>query len=171
MGMNYAIIEQGKVTNITLWDGVTPWTPAAGEAVACPENVGIGWTYDGETWTAPEPVAETSRWIGSHRFLFTLHSLEQQFMIDAVHTAAMGLTPAQILNFEDGAVDGNGYPLAVLRVFRLAYEQMDKLGGQVDLMSANLSTFLQAAAAVGIYGDTSEEIAAEIARIKSDTAP
>jgi len=39
--MNYAIIEQGKVTNITLWDGVSAWTPAAGEAVACPENVGI----------------------------------------------------------------------------------------------------------------------------------
>jgi len=171
MGMKYAIIEAGKVTNITLWDGITPWTPAAGEAVACPENVSIGWTYDGQTWTAPEPETPSHRWIGSHRFLFTLHSLEQQFMIDAVHTAAMGLTPAQILNFEDGAVDGNGYPLAVLRVFRLAYEQMDKLGGQVDLMSANLSTFLQAAAAVGIYGDTSEEIEAEMARIKSDTAP
>ena len=118
----------------------------------------------------PSP-APTSRWIGSHRFLFTLHSLEQQFMIDAVHTAAMGLTPAQILNFEDGAVDGNGYPLAVLRVFRLAYEMMERLGGQVDLLSANLNSFLQAGSAVGIYGDTGEEIAAEIARIKSDTAP
>ena len=169
--MNYAIIEQGKVTNVTLWDGVSSWTPAAGEAVACPENVGIGWTYDGEIWTAPEPETPSHRWIGSHRFLFTLHSLEQQFMIDAVHTAAMGLTPAQILNFEDGAVDGNGYPLAVLRVFRLAYEMMDKLGGQVDLLSGNMDAFLQAAAAVGIYGDTTEEIEAEIARIKSDTAP
>jgi len=171
MGMNYAIIEAGKVTNITLWDGVSAWTPAAGEAVACPENVGIGWTYDGQTWTAPEPETPSHRWIGSHRFLFTLHSFEQQVLMDAVHTAAMGLTPAQILNFEDGAVDGNGYPLAVLRVFRLAYEMMDKLGGQVDLLSANMDAFLQAASAVGLYGDTSEEIAAEIARIKSDTAP
>ena len=169
--MNYAIIEQGKVTNVTLWDGVSAWTPSSGEAVACPENVGIGWTYDGQTWTAPEPVPETSRWIGSHRFLFTLHSLEQQFMIDAVHTAALGLLPAQILNFDPGAVDSNGYPLAALRVFRLAYEQMDKLGGQLDLMSANLNAFLQAAAAVGIYGDTSEEIEAEMARIVSNTPP
>jgi hypothetical protein len=170
--MNYAIIEQGKVTNVTLWDGVSAWTPSSGEAVACPENVGIGWTYDGQIWTAPQPAPEpTSLWIGSHRFLFTLHALEQQIMIDAVHTAAMGLTPAQILNFEDGAVDGNGYPLAVLRVFRLAYEMMERLGGQVDLLSANLNSFLQAGSAVGIYGDTGEEIAAEIARIKSDTAP
>ena len=169
--MKYAIIEQGKVTNITLWDGVSAWTPAAGEAVACPENVGIGWTYDGETWAAPEPAAETSRWIGSHRFLFTLHSFEQQVLMDAVHTAAMGITPAQILNFDPGAVDGNGYPLAALRVFRLAYEMMDKLGGNVDLLSGNMDAFLQAAGAVGIYGDTGEEIAAEITRIKADRAP
>jgi hypothetical protein len=114
---------------------------------------------------------ETHRWIGSHRFLFTLHSLQQQIMIDAVHTAALGLTPAQILNFDQGAVDANGWPLDVLRVFRLAYEQMDKLGGNIDLMSANLSTFLQAAAAIGIYGDTTEEINAEMARIVSNTPP
>lgn len=169
--MIYAIVEAGKVTNVTLWDGVTPWAPAFGEAVPCPDNVGVGWTYDGETWTAPEPVAETSRWIGSHRFLFTLHATEQQFLMDAVHTAAMGLTPAQILDFTPNAVDGNGYPLAALRVFRLAYEMMDKLGGNVDLLSANMDAFLQAASAVGLYGDTGEEIAAEIARIKSDTAP
>lgn len=169
--MKYAIIDQNTVTNVTLWDGVTPWTPAAGEAVACPDNVGIGWTYDGTTWTAPEPVAETSRWIGSHRFLFTLHGFEQQVLMDAVHTAAMGLTPAQILDFTPNAVDGNGYPLAALRVFRLAYEMMDKLGGQIDLLSANMDAFLQAASAVGLYGDTGEEIAAEIARIKLDTAP
>ena len=91
--------------------------------------------------------------------------------MDAVHTAAMGLTPAQILNFTANAVDGNGYPLAALRVFRLAYEMMDKLGGNVDLLSGNMDAFLQAAGAVGIYGDTGEEIAAEITRIKADRAP
>jgi hypothetical protein len=123
------------------------------------------------TVTVIPAATEAHRWIGSHRFLFTLHSLEQQIMIDAVHTAALGLVPSQILNFDPGAVDANGYPLAVLRVFRLAYEQMDKLGGQVDLMSANLTTFLQAAAAVGIYGDTTPEIQAEMVRIVSNTPP
>ena len=48
---------------------------------------------------------------------------------------------------------------------------MDKLNGQIDLLSGNMDAFLQAAGAVGIYGDTGEEIAAEITRIKSDTAP
>lgn len=116
------------------------------------------------------PVAPaTSLWVGAHRFLFTLHSLEQQVLIDAVHTAAMGLTPAQILDFTENAVDDNGYPLAVLRVFRLAFEQMERLGGNVDLLSVSMDTFLQAASAVDIYGDTSEEITAEIARIKANT--
>ena len=115
--------------------------------------------------------APTTRWIESYRFLFQLHDITQQVIIDAVHTAAMGLTPAQILDFTPGAVDSNGYPLAVLRVFRFAYEQMDKLGGRVDLLSADLNTFFTAASAVGIYGATPEAIAAELARIKSDTRP
>ena len=113
---------------------------------------------------------ETSLWIGSHRFLFTLHTIEQQIMMDAVHSAALQLTPAQILNFEPGAVDVHGWPLEVLRIFRLAYEQMDKLGGQVDLLSAQMDAFLQAASVLGIYGN-GEEIAAEIARVKSNTPP
>jgi hypothetical protein len=152
----------------------TPNAIDAAHMILLPEGseVTYFWTYDGETWTAPEPAPElTSRWIGSHRFLFTLHSFEQQVLMDAVHTAAMGLTPAQILNFTANAVDGNGYPLAALRVFRLAYEMMDKLGGNVDLLSGNMDAFLQAAGAVGIYGDTGEEIAAEITRVKADQAP
>ena len=118
------------------------------------------------------PAAEpTERWVTTYRFLFQLHSLEQQIMIDAVHTAALALSPSQILNLDPQATDANGYPLQVLRVFRIAYEIMDKLGGRVDLLSADLGTFFQAASAVGIYGETGEQITAEIARIKSDTRP
>ena len=117
------------------------------------------------------PPEETTLWIGSHRFLFTLHTLQQQLMMHAVHSAALQLTPAQVFNFEFGGVDANGFPLDTLRAFIIGYEQMDKLGGQIDLMSANLDTFLQAASLVGIYGATPQEIAAEIARVKSNTPP
>ena len=156
----YALIKDGAFYNVVVAEA--DWT--------APEGL-VKELFDAAVHfhpPAPEPI---SRWIGSHRFLFTLHAFEQQVLMDAVHTAAMGLTPAQILNFDPGAVDGNGYPLAALRVFRLAYEMMDKLGGQVDLLSGNMDAFLQAASAIGLYGDTGEEIAAEIARIKSDTAP
>jgi hypothetical protein len=98
--MNYAIIEQGKVTNVTLWDGITPWTPAAGEAVACPENVGIGWTYDGQTWAAPEPAPETPRTEWTYfDFFRDLHTVdEQDRYLDledqlAIATQAGALTP------------------------------------------------------------------------------
>lgn len=118
--------------------------------------------------TTDEPL--TSLWVGSHRFLFSLHTPEQQVMMDAIHSAALQLTPSQILDTDPMATDAHGWPLAVLRVFRIAYEQMDKLGGQVDLLSAPMDLFLQAAAAVGIYGN-GEEIPAEIARVKSNTPP
>jgi hypothetical protein len=45
-----AHIVDGKVVNVSLWDGVTPWTPAQ-EVVEIPEGVtaGIDWDYiDGE---------------------------------------------------------------------------------------------------------------------------
>jgi hypothetical protein len=78
--MKYAIIEQNKITNITLWDGVTPWTPPADtEAVACPENVGIDWTYDGTNWTAPEPVPEPPRTEWTYfDFFRDLHTVDEQ---------------------------------------------------------------------------------------------
>ena len=46
----YAHIIDGKVVNVSLWDGVTPWTPDE-EIVEIPEGViaGIDWDYiDGE---------------------------------------------------------------------------------------------------------------------------
>jgi len=50
--MRYAIVINGAVANVVIWDGVAQWTPDQGEAVACPDEVGIGWTYDGE-FSAP----------------------------------------------------------------------------------------------------------------------
>jgi hypothetical protein len=46
----YAHIVGGEVVNVSLWDGVTPWTPSE-QVVEIPEGVtaGIGWDYiDGE---------------------------------------------------------------------------------------------------------------------------
>ena len=114
---------------------------------------------------------DTERWVSAYRFLFQLHTIEQQFIMSAVRAAALALTPAQFLDMDQQAVDDNGYPLVVLKVFSLAYDQMERLSGRVDLLSADLATYFQAASAIGLYGDTQQEIAAEIARIKSDTRP
>ena len=116
------------------------------------------------------PPTET-RWVKSYRFLFQLHDKEQQVILLAVEKAADAMTPGQSVDMTPGATDASGYPLAVLRVFAIAYQMMDALGGQVDLLSPDMNEFFQAASAIGMYGDTPEAIAAEIARIKSDTLP
>lgn len=46
--MRAAIIENGVVTNIVLAD-----TPADFGAVKCADEVAIGWSYDGEVFSAP----------------------------------------------------------------------------------------------------------------------
>ena len=57
----YAHIVDGKVVNVSLWDGVTPWTPAE-EVVEIPEGVtaGIDWDYvDGKfVDNRPQPELE-----------------------------------------------------------------------------------------------------------------
>jgi len=57
--MKYAIVENNEVTNVTLWDGTTEWSPPEGTiAVACSDDVGPGWTYDGSTFSPPVPEPE-----------------------------------------------------------------------------------------------------------------
>jgi hypothetical protein len=139
--------------------------------VEVPDNVGPGWLVDGEGFVPPPPPEPTIREVDSYRFLFQLHTVPQQIRLDAIRAAASVLTSEQISNFNPEAVDNNGYPLAVLRVVRLSYQQMERLGGKLDLLSQNMDVFLGAISSVGVYGETSEQITAEIARIKSDTLP
>jgi len=51
----YAHMEDDLVTNVSLWDGETPWEPNC-EIVELPDDspVGPGWTRNGEEWIAPE---------------------------------------------------------------------------------------------------------------------
>jgi len=54
--MKYAIITDGKVVNIVLAE---PDVAAERGWIACPEEAGIGWDYDGTNFidNRPEPVA------------------------------------------------------------------------------------------------------------------
>lgn len=59
----WAMIQNGTVINVCLWDGeVTTWQPPAGvEMQLAPDHVAIGWKWDGSNWLEPlppEPIPE-----------------------------------------------------------------------------------------------------------------
>jgi hypothetical protein len=56
---NYAIVSNGTVENIVLWDGQSAYNPGTGlTAVSIPDGttVAIGYAYDGTNFTAPAPT-------------------------------------------------------------------------------------------------------------------
>lgn len=57
----YAIVENGVVTNVILWDGIAPYSPLSGEVVGpIADDVAIGWTYSNGTFAAPITPTEES---------------------------------------------------------------------------------------------------------------
>lgn len=55
----YAVVVDGVVVNMALWDGVSEWGSEEGVVLPSGEYVGIGWLYDGTEFIAP-PVPEKS---------------------------------------------------------------------------------------------------------------
>ena len=116
------------------------------------------------------PVA-TALWIRQYRFIAELHTVTQQIALDAAHSEALGLSHAELTSTDQTLMSTNGYPVAYLRVIRMAYEHMKALGENVDLLSAGMSAFFDAAKACGVYGLDSTAADAEVARIKSNVLP
>jgi len=44
MEKTYAIIQEGQVVNVVIWDGKSAWADSA-NAVEISDNAGIGWDY------------------------------------------------------------------------------------------------------------------------------
>tara|TARA_B100000949_G_scaffold209434_1_gene201807 strand:- start:300 stop:578 length:279 start_codon:yes stop_codon:yes gene_type:complete len=59
---NYAVVRNGVVENIVVWDGVTEFSVADSELIEVTDNTRIGGTYDGSFHyvepPVPEPTAE-----------------------------------------------------------------------------------------------------------------
>lgn len=53
MSSTYAIVENGLVVNIVVWDGNSQWSPELGNALPCHSPVSIGWSYDGNEFIQP----------------------------------------------------------------------------------------------------------------------
>lgn len=56
MSKRYAVIVDGKVDNVILWDGETDWVEDANTiALADDSPIGPGYAYDGVNFVAPSP--------------------------------------------------------------------------------------------------------------------
>jgi hypothetical protein len=51
--MRYAVIDNGDVVNVALWDGVTEWEHADNAVNVEGLSVGPGWRYENSEWVAP----------------------------------------------------------------------------------------------------------------------
>ena len=52
--MRYAIIRNGVVEQIILWDGVNDWRPPSGtELIQCDDTVNLGDLYGGKKFSKP----------------------------------------------------------------------------------------------------------------------
>lgn len=79
MSNAYAVVKDGIVINMAVWDGVTEWQPAEGFAVPAPDYVGIGWKYEDEKFIDPNaPVQPDNGEILSAR----MSELAEQLRVD-----------------------------------------------------------------------------------------
>lgn len=57
---SYAIVVDGRVINVVLWDGVSDWVPPEGATanlLSTADQAAIGYLFDGKTYTAPSDPA------------------------------------------------------------------------------------------------------------------
>lgn len=52
----YAVVKSGVVVNVIVWDGVAEWTPPDGCEMIESDEVGVGWAWDGNTFSRPPSV-------------------------------------------------------------------------------------------------------------------
>jgi hypothetical protein len=59
-----AHVVDGKVVNVSIWDGVSDWTPDE-KVVEIPKGLpaGIGWDYDGTKFADNRPAEELNETI------------------------------------------------------------------------------------------------------------
>lgn len=59
----YALIDNGIIVNVVVWDGISQWSPPSDdhlviEIPSVPGSPGVGWSYDGTNFSPPPPSQE-----------------------------------------------------------------------------------------------------------------
>jgi len=84
---NYAVVKDGTVENIVLWDGETEFSVGGATLVVADENTRIGGTYDGAFHYVEPPIPEP-----------TAEQVARQAKLDSVKSKleALGLTSEEV---------------------------------------------------------------------------
>lgn len=94
--MRYAIIRDGVVENVVLWDGEADWSPPADTLlVPCPPWVSTGASYDGEAFSAPPPPVSSREPVRVSKADFQrLLTPTERYSLNALRKQIATLTPA-----------------------------------------------------------------------------
>ncbi|ELP6610555.1 tail fiber assembly protein [Escherichia coli] len=112
----YAVVKDGIVINVVVWDGETEWQPDEGYAVKTDGSVGICWLYDGETFTQP-PVEPPS-----HAQLVAAAEQEKQYRLTVANNQIAPLQDAVDL---DMAIDEEVRLLNAWKKYRVLVNRVD----------------------------------------------
>jgi len=135
----YALIQSGLVNNICEWDGnPQTWAPPEGvSAIIAPDHVGIGWSYDGENWSAPQARAQTFN--GSTLDFMRLFTAQEVISWNAAKAAVAAMTP------QDYA-DPNQAAMATFSYFNALFAETNT----IDTSRADLQAGLDVLIAIGV---------------------
>lgn len=59
MNNKYAVVVNGIIDNVVVWDGRNDWKPSEGDVVPLSGDAGIGWGYSGGTFSPPPEPEKT----------------------------------------------------------------------------------------------------------------
>ena len=153
--MTYAIVNNGIVENVVVWDGETPYTPPEGSIIVQSDVAGIGWSYNYETGEFTPPASAQLLFVpvSITRRQCALQLLALQYITseEALAMTKSAEVPAAVAAVFDQAV-ANGTMTAEQRVlaeidFAAAnYYRSNSLLGLMGLTEAEIDQFFIAAA-------------------------
>lgn len=150
----YALINAaGLVENVTLWDGMTGWTPPVGLTAVLVTAIGAGpgWTYDGTAFSPPEAPPTASAPVKISRLDFRRLLLPAEAARFRLFETAPRVTEAELLAAFDPETPN---PELQMRVaVEDCIQQWALLDeGVVELDHDDTAQFLAVLGAAGMFG-------------------
>lgn len=107
----YAAIQNGVITGVILWDGVSPYTPGGGVTLtlmgSLPPGVWLGWSLNGGNWVPPAAAPIPTTGLTFQQFCSLFTSAEMNTIITGCTTNPTILIGFLKLVASSGVIDVN----------------------------------------------------------------